>query len=111
MTTKADLEKYMLQRLAEALPATICTEVRSRESSDVSPGFIRLVLEYPRSGAAQYPVLNSTLPATVVSWNAGAREHDILSELYAAALVEPHVTWASDLGWRVTEAGKKAGLK
>jgi hypothetical protein len=64
------------------------------------------VLEY--NGPA-YPPLS--LDIDPKPWNAGARDHDTLSELYAAALIEPHVTWASDLGWRVTDAGKKAGLK
>ena len=46
-----------------------------------------------------------------MQWSAGSRDHITLAAAFTLGWVEPHVTWASDLGWRVTEAGKKAGLK
>jgi hypothetical protein len=79
-----------------------------KESPDVPIGTVRVTWEFNNGAVCGG---GGRFPASHAKWNAGERDAEITRELYAAALIEPHVTWASDLGWRVTDAGKKAGLK
>lgn len=119
--TRDELEMHMLHKLTDATPGHVCTVSLSRESSEVSPGYIRVVLEYPPSttsprsvtlGTVEHDVTFRIVPASVKKlWADGNRESGTLSAVFALGWVEPHVTWSSDLGWRVTDAGKKAGLK
>lgn len=88
----------------------VAWEVNGRISSAVTPGSIRIICEFPpAAGQFTTPVIDEIDLKAL--WNAGERHEDVTRELYASAFVEPFITWASDLSWRVTAAGKKAGLK
>lgn len=106
----SSLKEHIEKWCTMYMPTAQVTQVEVKSSPDVPMGTIRLTAETHWPTASVGSGVSTARPA-VVSWNAGAREHDILGELYAAALAEPYITWAGELAWRATDAGKKAGLK
>src|SRR5688572_14443059 len=98
------------QYVRSLLPAFIALDVEGREA-DLPLGTLRVVCEFPRSITVAAPPRPSIADTSITRWNAGEREPPTLRNLFGAAWIEPYITWSSDLAWRATADGKKAGLK
>lgn len=92
--------------LNRLVPVACSFSCMHEASPDVPPGEIEVRVR-THGGPPR-----SALPhSAAIAWKQGERDASVTRALYAAGYIEPHVTWASDLGWRVTSEGKKAGLK
>ena len=98
-------KRWIAEAWARLKPGRVITEVDTRD-----PDILEVFADGREDEWLERVGITGVQPA-IVSWNAGARERDVLADLFEEGFVEPHVTWASDLGWRVTADGKKAGLK
>jgi hypothetical protein len=109
MAMQPNLIDHILEWCQANLPAHMTADVLTGTSSDVPPGTVKIRCTLPSPRPAAPAVIDALPPSK--RWNAGERDLDVTRPLYMAGHIEPHVTWASDLGWRVTSEGKKAGLK
>ncbi len=106
---KPTLTEHILEWCQANIPAQYLVDALTETSPDVPVGTIKIRCLI--HGPNQPPTVAAPYSPVGKAWRDGERDAETTRPLYAEGLVEPYVAWAGDLSWRVTEAGKKAGLK